>query len=83
MNENNYYPDYYQDPTTGEWLPSIPTLIAKVKAHRNRLLYDSDWTQLPDVALANKEAWATYRQALRDITEQLGYPTEINWPVQP
>lgn len=50
---------------------------------RAKLLQASDWTQLPDVPLATKEAWATYRQALRDITEQPGYPLEVVWPVAP
>ena len=50
------------------------------RARRNRLLQASDWTQLPDVPLATKAAWATYRQALRDITEQPGWPTDITWP---
>jgi hypothetical protein len=50
-----------------------------VRAKRDRLLQSSDWTQLPDVPLATKEAWATYRQALRDITEQPD-PFNIVWP---
>ena len=50
---------------------------------RSEKLADSDWTQLPDVPLDTKSAWATYRQALRDITQQPGYPTQIDWPVEP
>jgi hypothetical protein len=50
---------------------------------RNWLLQSSDWTQLPDVPLATKEAWAVYRQALRDITLQAGYPLAIDWPLAP
>jgi hypothetical protein len=53
-----------------------------VRTQRNQLLVGSDWTQLPDVPLATKEAWATYRQALRDITTQTD-PFELNWPVTP
>ena len=56
-------------------------LDAKIK--RNRILYETDWTQMPDVPLANKAAWATYRQELRDITKQTGYPAEIVWPTPP
>jgi hypothetical protein len=37
-----------------------------MRAVRNSLLRDSDWTQLPD-ADCDREAWATYRQALRDF----------------
>lgn len=50
---------------------------------RNRLLYESDWTQLPDVPNESKAAWAAYRQALRDLPSQPGYPTLINWPISP
>ena len=50
---------------------------------RHLLLTRSDWTQLPDVPSETKEAWAAYRQALRDITKQTGYPYEINWPTVP
>lgn len=53
-----------------------------VKIERLRKLQASDWTQLPDVPLAIKEAWATYRQALRDITNQPD-PFNIIWPEPP
>lgn len=58
-------------------------LASDAKTKRNRLLYETDWTQMPDVTLANKAAWAAYRQELRDITTQAGYPTEITWPTPP
>lgn len=54
----------------------------KAVAKRKGLLQESDWTQLPD-APVNKEVWATYRQALRDITDQEGYPLSITWPEPP
>lgn len=50
-----------------------------VRSDRDRRLARSDWTQLPDVPLATKEAWASYRQALRDITLQPD-PFHIVWP---
>jgi hypothetical protein len=49
-----------------------------VRAERNKLLADCDWTQLPD-ASADAAAWAVYRQALRDITSQAN-PFNIVWP---
>ena len=52
-----------------------------IRAERNRLLVASDWTQLPD-ASADAPTWATYRQALRDITTQ-DNPFNIVWPVEP
>lgn len=53
-----------------------------VRDERKRRLAASDWTQLPDVPLATKEAWAVYRQALRDITTQPD-PFNITWPIPP
>ena len=52
-----------------------------IRAERNRLLVASDWTQLPD-APVDAAAWATYRQALRDITTQAN-PFAIVWPESP
>jgi hypothetical protein len=53
-----------------------------LRARRNEKLQMSDWTQLGDSPV-NKEAWATYRQALRDVTGQKGFPWTIIWPTQP
>ena len=53
-----------------------------VRDQRNTKLKDSDWTQVAD-APVDKAAWATYRQALRDITTQEGFPWTIDWPVNP
>lgn len=55
----------------------------RARLQRDQLLADSDWTQLPDVPLATKEAWATYRQALRDLPEHPNWPdlNEADWPV--
>ena len=53
-----------------------------VRKSRGDKLAESDWTQVAD-APVDKEAWATYRQALRDITTQTGFPWEITWPDAP
>lgn len=53
-----------------------------VRATRNALISKCDWTQLSD-APVDKIAWATYRQALRDIPEQTGFPWDVAWPIQP
>jgi len=55
---------------------------ASVRSSRNQQLTDSDWTQISD-STADKTAWGTYRQALRDITSQAGFPWEITWPEKP
>ena len=53
-----------------------------VRNQRTQLLKDSDWTQIAD-STADKTAWATYRQALRDITGQAGFPWTVTWPDAP
>ena len=53
-----------------------------VRTTRGEKLKDSDWTQVAD-APVDKAVWATYRQALRDVTAQSGFPWEITWPTQP
>jgi hypothetical protein len=50
---------------------------------RNALLTYSDWTQMPDAPLANKDAWRVYRQALRDVPSQEGFPFNVQWPAAP
>lgn len=56
-----------------------------VRDTRNKRIADSDWTQLDDTPVGNagKLAWASYRQALRDITAQPGFPWDIQWPTKP
>jgi hypothetical protein len=53
-----------------------------IRSERNEKLSASDWTQVAD-APVDKAAWATYRQALRDITAQAGFPHNVIWPVKP
>ena len=55
----------------------------QVLADRQYLLSITDWTQMPDVNLPNKTEWATYRQLLRDVPEQTGFPFTIEWPNPP
>jgi hypothetical protein len=62
---------------------------AKNAALQKRLacLYASDWTQLPDAQNSlddqDKKLWLSYRQSLRDITKQTGWPTDVVWPKIP
>ena len=53
-----------------------------VREQRNQKLKDSDWTQVAD-APVDQAAWAAYRQALRDIPSQQGFPWDVQWPTQP
>jgi len=55
---------------------------ANVRRTRNDKLKECDWTQIAD-STADKEVWAAHRQALRDVTAQVGFPWTIDWPVAP
>ena len=63
--------------------PTEEELAASIRAERDALLVQTDWTQLPDVPEPTREAWADYRQALRDIPQQEGFPHTVNWPEKP
>ena len=54
---------------------------AQVRAERDRKLAETDWMALSDNTLT--EAWATYRQALRDLPSTDGFPYNVVWPVKP
>jgi hypothetical protein len=58
---------------------------SKVKQERQRLLATTDWTDTVSAStrLENYNEWQSYRQALRDITTQEGYPFNVIWPTQP
>lgn len=58
------------------------SIAKQVRSRRNKLLSESDWTQVAD-SPADKQAWANYRKALRDITSQSEFPLIVNWPVKP
>lgn len=53
-----------------------------IRQERNQRLANCDWTQLPD-APVDAAAWAAYRQDLRDVTSQPGFPWSVTWPEQP
>ena len=57
-------------------------LASQIRQERNTLLADCDWTQVSD-APVNQVAWQTYRQALRDVTSQEGFPYDVTWPTKP
>jgi ethanolamine ammonia-lyase small subunit len=53
------------------------------RSHRDGKLKETDWTQLADVPEAIRNAYTAYRQALRDVPEQEGFPNDIIWPTKP
>ena len=54
---------------------------AEVRTERNAKITACDWRVLPDVS--NSDVWKTYRQALRDIPAQSGFPNNVTWPDAP
>ncbi len=50
----------------------------EVRNERNQLISETDWMACSDVTMS--DAWRTYRQSLRDITDQSGFPEEVVWP---
>jgi hypothetical protein len=62
--------------------PTLEQLADRVRSERNDLLSASDWTQVAD-APVDQAAWASYRQALRDVPEQAGFPHDVAWPAKP
>jgi hypothetical protein len=57
-------------------------IAAEIRAGRDAKLISCDWTQVAD-APVDQAAWANYRQALRDIPNQEGFPTNVAWPAKP
>ena len=78
-----HYPNRFRE--MGDFLPvplSDQELSNLAREKRNALLFSSDWTQLSDSPV-NKQEWAVYREALRDIPEQREFPKIIDWPQTP
>lgn len=55
--------------------------IALIREERNALLAETDWWANSDVRMTDKQR--AYRQALRDVTKQEGFPIDITWPTKP
>ena len=70
------------DKTAEQIAAATASQAAQVRSQRNRLLAECDWTQIAD-ATVDKAAWASYRQALRDISSQPGFPGAVEWPHDP
>lgn len=79
------------DPATGGFGGAVvreadhAALAVQARATCAALLAACDWTQLPDVPLtrAERAGWAAYRQALRDLPQQAGFPDSPTWPTRP
>lgn len=86
LKNNKVYTCLKRDKTADELASDVQTIkLSKeneIRNLRNQYLKDSDWTQVAD-APVDKTAWATYRQALRDITSQEGFPFNVTFPNPP
>jgi hypothetical protein len=80
LRPNNHY---QWDATTEQWVVNAAQQETDVRKQRDELLSTCDWTQLPDVPDETKAAWTAYRQALRDLPEQPGFPDSVDWPALP
>jgi hypothetical protein len=81
--DGKWYTKYSVADMDAEAIAAKDTEQAKaMRSQRTDKLKDSDWTQVAD-APVDKAAWATYRQALRDITAQPGFPWTVTWPDAP
>lgn len=76
---------YMFNRNTQQWVNQETAAMAqtRIKLERDKKLAESDWTQLADISAEVKDLWAPYRQSLRDITNQLGYPFDVEWPQKP
>ena len=73
-----------RDAEEAQWAANANSRKAtKVREERNTKLAATDWTQTTDVPQAVKDSYAPYRQALRDVPTQEGFPWTIVWPVAP
>lgn len=72
------------DSEVSDHLNPVPDMD-QIRFQRDQKLAESDWTQLSDSPLSStvKTAWATYRQALRDITTTYPNPEDVVWPTPP
>lgn len=70
----------------GEYtIEDVPETADEARTQRDKLLSETDWTQVLDAPIdaATREAYRAYRQALRDLPEQDGFPGTITWPELP
>lgn len=70
-----------------EYVPPPPPTIEEQsiieRQNRDQLISNTDWTQASDIPQSTKDKWAAYRQLLRDVPQQEGFPFNIVWPEKP
>lgn len=87
--ERDMFADYVEDGVTVTKAEQEQAYTARkdaeaataVRAERDKLLAECDWMGMSDVTMSAE--WATYRQALRDVPAQAGFPHNVTWPTKP
>lgn len=80
---NTVYTVVVQAKTPEEVAADTASEAANVRAQRNEKLAQTDWTQGKDIPENISSKWAAYRQALRDVPAQAGFPWTVQWPNDP
>lgn len=82
--EDNWVQQWSVEPLSPEELKILyDSRAAEVRANRYRLLVETDWTQFKDVSTETSDKYVVYRQALRDVSSQEGFPFAVVWPTLP
>ena len=82
--EGKWYTKYSVADIDAEAIAAKDAEQAKnIRASRTEKLKDTDWTQGKDIPDNVSSAWAVYRQGLRDVPSQAGFPWSVQWPTQP
>lgn len=68
-------------PDFQETVPDLPLSVSEARSERDSLLLVTDWWATSDRTMTAEQT--AYRQALRDIPDQAGFPTDITWPTKP
>ena len=73
--------DVTDEDVAATWYQSAESKAARVRRERDGLIAATDWWATADRTMTAEQT--AYRQALRDITNQAGFPTDITWPTKP
>ena len=78
---NRHYAAMLEQGITPAEYVEPPVTADQARAERDSKLAATDWMALSDVTMTPE--WAAYRQALRDVTDQVGFPDNVTWPIAP
>lgn len=95
ISENEYVPEGYTVTEPDEFQywdgekwktddeEKFQVLSERVRSERDAKLAASDWSVLPDSQVENIAEWKEYRQKLRNMPDQEGFPENVEWPLEP